>query len=69
MLLFPILSPWNDSLRLYPYPMLALMLLGFTLGFIAWVAHSTIIRRLIRLVGANGDSDKGNNNQQPPPKQ
>lgn len=47
MVLFPALVKSSTIPPEYPYPLVVLVLNGFILGFVAWLAHAFIIARLI----------------------
>ena len=52
--LFPGLVAQTTVPPAYPNPLLVLILNGFVLGFIAWVVHKVVVRRIIKWAGVNG---------------
>lgn len=61
--LFPALVSKSTVGASYPNPLLVLILNGFILGFVAWVVHTTIVKRIVNHFGGWPD-DK---NHVPPP--
>lgn len=52
--LFPGLVSRNTVSPYFPNPLLVLILNGFILGFVAWVVHKTVVKRIITWAGVNG---------------
>lgn len=48
---FPALVKTSTVPAAYPNPLLVLILNGFILGFIAWVVHATIVKKIIHHFG------------------
>lgn len=47
MALYPLLTPISTVPPAFPNPIVVLILNGFILGFVAWVVHKFLIKRVI----------------------
>lgn len=52
--LFPSLVSRSTVSPYFPNPLLVLILNGFILGFVAWIIHKALIKRIIKWAGVNG---------------
>ena len=55
MILYPLLTPLSSVPKTFPVPIVVLLLNGLVLGFIAWMVHKFVVKKLIDKFGGRDD--------------